>query len=509
MTMSRPPNVLVVMSDEQSWDTMGCTGNEAAATPHLDALCEDSTSFDRAYTPFPLCCPSRASLWTGQMPRHHGVLGNWRPIVPELAESGLAHQFSAAGYHTMYTGKWHVPGTTPARMGWADTSAIPAVIRGQDRGRYIPDYREYAAAKGYVFDESHIENLTAADLAAIRGPGSHPYATAEVALPDFLETWQTESFLETFERRPRDRPWLAACSFNAPHFPMVVPAPYDRLIDRAAVRLPASWASGSRTRPREVRESHFATDFSELSEQEWVEVTAHYLGLCALVDTQVGRIVSHLQAAGAWEDTIVVFTSDHGDMMGAHRLMEKGHFLHYEEALRVPLFIRHPDAAGGRTDNLVSVCDVAPTLAELAGVPWDLAGDGRSLAAQVGAIAPQASRDHVTSETFLRDGQPGGDGSPFHAGDWSFPRDSLNASVRTASFRYTFRSHDEDEFFALADDPGEQRNLAASNEHHADRMRLRGLLADELEDTFPDIAAGLRGAEGRSMAALDAGASIR
>lgn len=486
------PNVLVVMSDEQSWNTMGCTGNPAARTPHLDELCGEATSFDRAYTPFPLCCPSRASLWTGRMPRHHGVLGNWRPIAPELAGQGLAQRFQASGYHTMYTGKWHVPGTTPERMGWVDTSAIPAVVGGRDRGRFIPDYRQYAAGRGYIFDQTHIENLTAGDIARIRRPGGKPYATADVALPDFLETWQTSTFLEALERRPRDRPWLAACSFNAPHFPMVVPEPYDRLIDRSAVQLPASWVSGPGEMPQEVRQSHYATDFRDLTESDWVEVTAHYLGLCALVDAQLGRIVSHLKATGQWDRTVVVFTSDHGDMMGAHRLMEKGHFLHYDEDLRVPLLVRHPDGPGGRTDNLVSVCDVAPSIAELAGVEWELEGDGRSFADQVGTVGAQATRAYVTSESFLADGRPGGDGSPFRVEDWQFPRDSINASIRTPTLRYTYRSHDQDELFYLVDDPGEQRNLAAMATHHDDRTRLRHVLADELGDCFPTVAGELR-----------------
>lgn len=128
------PNVLIVMSDEQSWDTLGCNGNRAASTPHLDALAATATAFDHCYSSFPLCCPARTSLWTGLMPRHHGVLGNWRPIEPHLREAGLASAFSAGGYHTIYCGKWHVPGTTPRRMGWADASAIPEVLEGRDRG---------------------------------------------------------------------------------------------------------------------------------------------------------------------------------------------------------------------------------------------------------------------------------------------------------------------------------------------------------------------------------------
>jgi len=477
------------MSDEQSWNTMGNTGNRAAQTPHLDRLSEEATSFDGCYTPYPLCCPSRTSLMTGLMPRHHGVLGNWRSIEPWLRGTGLAKAFTDAGYHTMYTGKWHVPGTTPQEMGWAASSGIPAVIGGQDRGRYIEPYREFARGHGHTFDPDHIENLTAAELETLR---ERPYGTSSVPLEDFLETWQTDTFLQTFEQRPPDSPWLAFCSYNAPHFPLLVPAPYDRLIDRDLVELPASLTSGHADKPQEVRDSHVARDVEVLTRQDWLEATAHYLGLVALVDAQVGRIREHLERAGEWDNTIVVFTSDHGDMMGAHGLMEKGHWLHYEEDLRVPLIIRAPDAGHTRTGNLMSVCDVASTLCDLAGVPWQATDDGISFAHMVGHAQPPPTREHVFAETMLCDGRPGGNGDAFHAADWQFPRDSLNASVRTRSHRYVFRSHDEDELYDLVADPHEQVNIVASPQAGDLAEQLRGLLAAEVGDVLPTAAALIR-----------------
>ncbi len=491
------PNVLVVMSDEQSWDTLGSTGNQAARTPHLDEFAEEATSFDGCYTPFPLCCPSRASLWTGLMPRHHGVLGNWRPIEDQYRGTGVAEAFRNAGYHTIYNGKWHVPGTTPEEMGWSATTAIPAVVGGQDRGRYIEPYRSWAATRGYRFDPDHIENLTEQDLAGLT---EHPYTTAEVSSEDFLESWQCEEFLRSFNERPTDVPWLAVCSFNAPHFPMVVPRPYDSLIDRDLIRLPQSLATGHASKPREVRASRFAAEFEHLSHEEWIEVTAHYLGLCALVDTQFGRIREHLKRAGQWDNTIVVFTSDHGDMMGAHGLMEKGHWLHYEEALRVPLLIRAPGARAGSAPHLVSVTDIGPTLCELAGVDWRDPIDGRSFATVVGDSTAPPIRDHVTAETMLRDGRPGGRGEPFHARDWEYPRDSLNASIRTDRYRYIFRSDDEDEFYDLAEDPHEQVNTVADPATASESDRLRLLLAEEIGDVLPDAAELIRRSSWRDSA---------
>lgn len=489
--MTSRPNVLIVMSDEQSWSTMGCTGNPAAHTPHLDALCEGATSFDRCFTPFPLCCPSRASLWTALMPRHHGVLGNWRPIEPAHRAAGLARSFVTAGYHTAYCGKWHVPGTTPTAMGWRDTAAIPAVMDGRDRGRYITEYREHLAGLGYDLDPSNMENLTRGDVEHRRTPGSKPYGTSEIVLRDYLECWQTEQLLIQLERRPRDRPWLAACSYNAPHFPMVVPRPYDSLIRRDRVVLPPTLGSGPTTKPKEVRESHFAAAFEALDQSDWVEVIAHYLGLCSLIDDQVGRIVEYLQAEGEWDRTVVVFTSDHGDMMGAHGLMEKGHLLHYEETLRVPLLIRHPGQPSARTQQLVSVCDVAPTLADLAGVEWPEGTDGKSFAASVGGPPTAGSRRWVTAETALRNGSADARGEPFRAGDWCPTRDQLNLSVRTPTARYVWRSHDEDELYDLGLDPHEQVNRACEPTYSGLRQELRAILADEARSCFPIAAAAL------------------
>lgn len=490
MSSNVRPNVLIVMSDEQRWDSLGFAGNPAAHTPNLDALSEHSTVFDGCYTPFPLCCPSRASLWTGRMPRHHHVLGNWRAVNPDLCETGLGRAFERAGYHTVYCGKWHVPGTTPARMGFRDDIAVPAVLDGRDRGRYIEPYREYVTSQGYQLVDGNIENLTAADVRTLR---TAPHrGAAQIPLEHCLETWQTREFLHTLDNAPDDRPWFAVCSFNAPHFPMIVPEPYDTIIKRDRVELPASFATGLDTKPREVAASTFATKYADLDEPGWVDLTAHYLGMCALVDAQVGRVVEQLRRSGELDRTIIVYTSDHGDLLGAHRLMEKGHLLHYEEALRIPLLIRHPDVATGTaTGNLVSVVDLATTLTELAGVAWDEADDGISFAGMVGEGAAPPTRQHVTAESVLYGMDPNARGEHTDPAGWDAKTDAINLSVRTASLRYIYRSRDVNELYDLTTDPHEQANVAAEPAYGSQRLALRRLLAKEIEDVFPQVAVGL------------------
>ena len=491
--MPPPPNVLVVTADEQSWDTLGANGNPVARTPHLDALAARGASFVHSYTPYPLCCPARASLWTGRLPHDHHVMGNWRRIRPDLAAGGLVRPFAAAGYHTLYTGKWHVPGTTPDRLGFADASAIPAVLKGLDRGRYIEEYRAYATARGYALVPGNIENLTAADLSALHRPGRAPCGTAEIPLEDYLETWQTARFLERLDARPAGRPFFAVCSFNAPHFTMIVPAPYDRLIDPADVPLPASLRSGPATRPAEVARSKYAARAAGLDEGEWRRLIAHYWGFCSLVDAQVGRIVAHLEARGLLASTIVVFTADHGDMMGAHGLLEKGYPLHYEPALRVPLLVAGPGVApGARPGGLVGLTDVLPTVADLAGVALPPVPAGVSAA---GALAPGGAdaplRPCAIAETFTFDGAEGGHGEHTALADFEARSGTANLSVRTPQARYVFRWNDVEELYDLDADPGEVTNLAAGAARAGQRDRLRQTLLDEVERTGGAHLAGL------------------
>lgn len=482
--MSDRLNVLVVMSDEQSWDTLGCNGNPAARTPHADALAENGTSFDGLFTPFPLCCPSRTSLITSQQPRHHHVLGNWRGIRPDLADQGIGADFAAAGYHTLYCGKWHVPGTTPQRMGFAESVAIPAVIDGKDRGRYIETYRDHAAAAGYELVPGNIENLTEADRAGLADPASPHRTTAAIDLDHFLEPWQTGQFLAALDRAPDDRPWFAVCSFNAPHFPFAVPRPYDTLIDRTRISLPPTWALGPDALPDEVAKSHFAGKFADLDEDGWIDVIGHYHGLCSLVDDQLGRIVAGLAARGELDRTIICYTSDHGDMMGAYRMVEKGHLLHYDETMRVPLLIKHPDGGAARTDALLSMTDLAPTLAELAGVPFERATDGLSYASLVGNPGAADVRDHVVGESLLWDLD-----SENAAGEHRDPAgfdpatDAINLSLRTRTHRYNWRSRDRDE---LADLTAADPNPKAPTPDQTDLVTaFRRTLADEVRDVFP------------------------
>lgn len=485
---SKRKNVLIIMSDEQRVDTLGCYGNKHARTPNIDKLAEEGIRFDSCWTPYPLCCPARASLWTGMMPHNHHVLANWFHIRPELQDGGFIQSFTDQGYHTTYTGKWHVPGTTPKRLGYCSWAAIPDVLEGRDRGRYISEYRQYAVAHGYELVEKNIENLTIHDLNKKTKNGHVDCGTSHIKLEHYLETWQTQKFLEQLDNCPEDKPFFAVCSYNAPHFPMIVPDPYDRLIKPEEVELPKNFCTGLEGKPKEVISSKYYQHTKDLDVQEWRELIAHYWGFCSLVDTQVGEIIEWLKTHKKYEDTIIIYTSDHGDMIGSHELNLKGFELLYEETNRIPLIMVHPDIKGNSEKKMfVSLIDLMPTIADFCCINIEEEVDGKSFANAVIEGSSDYFRDYIISESFEKD-QKGckayENPEEYTAETWR----TMNISIRTEKDKYIFHGKDTDEYYDMTEDPYENWNLYPSNVHGDRVQMLRKLIVKELDDSGTVLA---------------------
>jgi arylsulfatase A-like enzyme len=334
-----------------------------------------------------------------------------------------------------------------------------------------------------------MENLTAGDVARLHRPGAAPCGQSEIPYPHFLETWQTSRFLQRLARRPEGRPFFAVCSFNAPHFPMIVPAPYDRLIDPARVPLPAGLQEGPGAKPAEVAGSGYARHAADLDEGEWRRLIAHYWGLCSLVDAQVGRMVAYLEREGLLDTTLVVYTADHGDMMGTHGLLEKGYPLHYEPALRVPLVIARPGAAGGtRPEGMLTLMDVLPTVAALTGVDLPEGHGGISAAGAVGGDAAAPLRPYAVAESFTFDGTEGGDGEYTSLDDFEARRGTVNISLRTPEARYVWRWDGTEELYDHTTDPDERHDLAAEPARAGQRAALRETLLGDVAGSAPLLA---------------------
>ena len=482
-------NVVIILADEQRWDTLGCAGVfRDVKTPNIDALAAEGAHFTHCYSPNPICCPARACFWTGLESRNNHVTANWKILRPDLQDKGLVHPFANAGYHTFYAGKWHVPGTTPERMGFEQSAAIPAILKGNEKGRFIRPYRQYAEANGYPLVPGHIENLTVKER-ELYGKRNPLYGKSTIPFEHYLENWVTRKFLGLFDKRPAGKPFFSVVSYNAPHFPMIVPAPYDSAISPDADILPPNFLEGVDGKPEEVLTSkHYR---GKVSRAHWKQLIAHYNGFCKMLDDLVGRVVDALRAAGELDNTLIVYTSDHGDMMGSHGMFMKGYDVQYEEAHRVPLVVRDPSLKGvAASDRFVTLLDVMPTIAERCGVDLKETIDGRSFANLLEDPKGAPIREYVTAESFRMPGVRNAAGR-LHTDTAIFganPKDSFNMSLRTPRERYMFRYNDIDEYYDLEKDPHENVNVAAYSEY-ADRVEAcREILLRELRADTPVLA---------------------
>lgn len=427
---ARRPNVVVLIADQLRADHVGFGGNPVVRTPHLDRLAQRSAVFGRAHVANPTCMPNRATLLTGRWPSAHGTRCNGIPLDPDA--STFVRQLARCGYSTAAVGKLH-----HQNMGWdfepdqreqiaatapllLDPNACDAAERNREPGwdrwedrarheaRHLPLPRDY-----YGYDE--------VDLVVGHGdvPGGHwpHWARAKGVDPDALggpgagrercAAWEqvytssvpaqahpTAYIGERAEARvraaaARDEPFFLFVSFPDPHHPFAPPAEYAHRYDPASIPLPVGFHQDHSASPTHVQRMVAARGTPNpdptmtfcVTEEQYRAAAAAQYGLIEFMDEQIGRVLAALEETGQAEDTVVLFTSDHGDLFGDHGLMLK-HFVHYRAVTRVPLLVHGPRAgllARRDVDALVSTADLAPTLLELAGAPAFRGIQGRSL----------------------------------------------------------------------------------------------------------------------------------
>ncbi|UYM05572.1 sulfatase-like hydrolase/transferase [Solicola gregarius] len=442
------PNVLVVMSDQQQAATVDPAG--PCRTPHLDRLAARGVRFERCYTPSPVCSPARASFMTGLLPHRHGMV-DVEHAVPAYRADLVAdlpmwsRTLREAGYHTGYYGKWHVERTY-------DMDAF-----GFDRsGAYREpgdDYLAHRAALG--LDPTPVVSEPSR---TVTQPGYRDlplYGVTDEPPESTLEHFTVSNALTFLDDAvTRNEPWALMVSTKAPHEPYVVPRPFFDLYDPAKIELPASFDDDLADRPAIYRRQQSV--WADLSADEFRTATACYYALCSLVDEQVGRLVQRIEDAGQLDDTIVVYTSDHGDLMGAHRLLLKG-VPAFDEVYRVPLVVSWPNGiAGGRVvDELVQSHDVAETLAALA---------GSTLGAHAVDLMPVLRGESATAREAAV--------AELHGQRFSYTQ----RVVWQDHDKYVFNAFDYDELYDLADDPGERVNLATDPAYRDRLERMTALM---------------------------------
>jgi len=430
------PNILWICTDQQRWDTIHALGNEHIRTPHVDRLVAEGVAFTRCYAQSPICTPSRANFLTGYYPSTLHVNRNGNDFFP-CPEKLITRQLADAGYDCGLSGKLHLAGA-----------------HGRVEPRFGDGYRVYRWSH-HPYPEKFWPNEhhgyqrwleeEGVDWGQAYGSRGGLFRTG-IEAKHHQTTWCANEAIAFMSER-REGPWLMSVNPFDPHPPFDPPAEYMERMDVARMPLPLF-------EPAEM-ESQLA--FTDIDHQTKAPVSPHgydarrmvaaYYAQIELIDDQVGRLLECLEATGQRERTIVIFMSDHGEMLGDHGLQQKG-CRFYEGAVRVPLVVAWPGVfeAGLRSDALVELTDVPVTLMQATGLPVPDDVQGTSLLPILtGGADPGHHRDFVRCE--YHDAMPVRNAS------------RANMLVDGRHKLIVHHGHDIGELYDLAEDPNEFRNL--------------------------------------------------
>ena len=463
-------NVLLIQTDQQRRDFLGVYGNANLRTPSIDRLASEGVVFDRAFTPAPISAPARASLITGLRPVHHGILRN--PESGSVAGRDfagrpptLAEILRGRGYRSTLCGKWHVgTGLSPAACGF---EGVHYPLYGYPAKH--PHYQAYLEKLGCRF--ALRDEFYARRPGGVRGPllAAVQEGPEEASVPHYLVGEAVAALRRSADKK---EPFLVRCDFWGPHVPYILPERYARMYDPEEIEPWPNFNDDLEGKPsiqKVMREYWGVEDFTW---RQWSRLVAACYGYVSLIDDQVARLLAALDDLGLAGNTAVFLTSDHGGMVGAHGLADKGPYL-YDEICRVPLVARVPGLPGGpagrRSGALVYNMDLMPTILELAGaeVPGNL--DAVSLAPIL-----RGEREEVR-------GGPAYLEFHGHQGPYS------QRAVCTPEAKYVFNAPDRDELYCLAEDPGELVNLVGKGTRAGLLAEMRGLMREKLVETADPI----------------------
>jgi arylsulfatase len=460
------PNVLWITTDQQRFDTLGCYGNDVVDTPALDALAETGTLFERAYCQNPVCGPSRGSMLTGRYPRTTRLRQNGQPI-PER-EALLPRLLADAGYNTGLAGKLHL---SPA--GGPRETQEP--FRRVHDGYGAVDY-SHGHGGGQM--NAHARWLARRGVAYDPTPTPESEYVEETLPAEYHQTtWCAERAVDFIETAGEE-PWLYSVNIFDPHPQFDAPAEYlDRYRGRLDDLPEPNYAEGELAdKPGWQRDKHRGTNnrggpaYVDLDREDHLMIRAAYLAGCDLVDDAVATMLAALEETGQREDTLVVFTSDHGEMLGDHGMYVKGPYF-YEPAVRVPLVVDGPGVESGRVEDVVELVDLAPTLLVAAGEDPHPGMQGESLWPHLAGEGTR-EKDSAYCEFY--------NSSTQHTGPTAYA-----TMLRTDRYKLV-ATHDADEpgeLYDLATDPEETTNRWDDPDYLDVKARLLDRLAGRMART--------------------------
>lgn len=364
------PNILVLMTDQQRFDALRCAGNADIITPNLDRLAEMGARFSACYVQNPICSPSRASFATGLYPHAHGLWANG--VEMPLGMTMVSKTLAEAGYDCGMAGKQHLGPCSNGNERRRD-DGYRVYKWSHDPINLSKDNSYHVWLKeGHpqVWADLRLEEAESAESGNI-AKGSTP--VDRVPVEAHYSHWIADEAI-AFIREERDKPFYFMANFFDPHHPFGAPDVFRALYDKDALAGPVSRTGEFAEKPGVQAEYHLksygghAPGYAEYSEEELREARAGYYAMVSMLDGEVGRILDELKASGIANDTLVIFTSDHGELLGDHQLMLKGPML-YDPLVRVPLLIAWPGQipAGQVREEIVQNIDLTTTLLDVAG----------------------------------------------------------------------------------------------------------------------------------------------
>jgi arylsulfatase A-like enzyme len=449
-------NVLLIVTDEQRQDCLGCYGNSIVQTPNIDKLAATGVRFNNAFTPTAVCCPARTSIQTGLLAHEHGIVRNpsfetglivskskpprnqWtendRDVAPDIRF--FSQSLSKNNWQMAHIGKWHIGMTKkPADYGYQDTVFYP--------GYGFPFYIGYETHEHYAtYLKSH--GVDKAELLkTIKDPsGRHSYAglqkgPQEISEPAYLRS-QTVDMIKKFSAL--DKPFFISCNFWGPHQPFYITEKHYNMYKDVKIEAWANFDCDLSDKPEMIRRygQYWTTDW--LDKKSLAELISKYYGYISLIDEEIGRIIDALKACGQLEDTLIIYTTDHGDSCGSYRMWDKG-FGMYDCIWRIPFIVSNPSIKPTVSDSFVSLVDLANTFLEIGGCELANGAEGRSLMPILTGKAKAIRDNHIACQGY---------GHQF-----AF----MQRMLRTTDAKYIYNPTDKDEFYDLANDPWETRNI--------------------------------------------------
>ena len=444
------PNIVLVLTDEQHAHALSCAGmGQPVRTPNADRLAAEGTRFTDAFCCSSICSPSRAALFTGQLPHRFGLVRNNLALPPGIPN--LAALLRNAGYRLGWAGKWHTDSeTVPTDHGF-EAKDFPGYGYPAPLLRDKPDPGAMQKQKNYYYEyliENGFEVPSLSDAQGTFLPKGAPglihgrqSGPVEASIPGFVGAEGTRLVRGLSQRRQRDGlPFFVQVNFWGPHNPCYLPEPHFSMYDPEEIPEPPSARETFEGKPEVHKRSSLYWGGYGAPWSYWQEHLARYFGYCTLIDDQVGHIRRELEEQGQWENTVFIFAADHGDMMGRHQLMDKGPFM-YDDTYRVPLIVAGPGVSRSVSDEFVYLHDLFPTLLDLAGIherpPMDLAQSLLPLLVETG---DWGSRTQVYGE--------------FDEQINLYPQ----RMVRTRTHKFVYNSSDICELYDLEEDPHELQN---------------------------------------------------